>query len=141
MNTALNDYFEAHLNQLLTGTRMPLATNSVGPWRGSGVYLIWEEGTPVFVETTEDIVPEFRALRTDADHPLRAALRTYRMAELPAFRRRGSPDRELERLLLDNFECTFVAVEAGRLEVRERLVRRVAPRYNCLERGRLDAHE
>ena len=94
------------------------------------MYLVWEEGTPVFTKTTEDIRTEWTALRSDPTHPLRAALREHRLAELPAFRRRTPPQRELERLLADNFELTFVAVAVGELEVRERVIRQFRPRYN-----------
>ncbi|MGB0864196.1 MAG: hypothetical protein ACPG19_08920 [Saprospiraceae bacterium] len=107
--------------------------------QNAGVYLLREEGKICFTSETNNLQSKIHELIDTKKHELRRRIGKDKFSHKEdykeASKNRNYPswlEKEINRLLVDNFEISILEVKLGRKELEERIKFKYKPRYNLI---------
>ena len=103
----------------------------------AAVYVLWEDDAIVFVGETGSLKGRMNDMLNTQNHTLRRNLGKAHFSEHPSFENASSnksfPD-DIENLLNDlitkHLKLSFIFVELGRIELKERIFAKLEPKYS-----------
>jgi hypothetical protein len=103
-----------------------------------GIFLLRDEGVVCYVESTSNIQNSLNGFLISRGHELRRKLAIHKLnigfTSEQALITEQLPDyieQELDNILQDNFELSFIVITMGRLELYDRIVEKCTPFYNA----------
>lgn len=103
----------------------------------AGVYLLREEGEICYISETNNLQSKIYELLDIREHELRRQIGKQKFADKPNYKEASAskkfPDwieKEIDRMLVDNFELSFLEVKLGRKELEERIKEKFKLKYN-----------